>query len=299
MRLASLLWTFPLCQAIFHQYQPSVSMHLSSFAMTVVLQIVMIFYHATGPLWQDFCCMVTKLIVCPTHLRILWQTQWSGWTIQKKCLPNVCWFYQLKWLWFFMDLPLAELIKFAKMADVVHEADHTYSIQSTWWLHQLAADVPFIACIICLPSTFTDYLDLWLHQLAADVPFIACIICLPSTFTDYLDLLCFILESGLSYFRVLIVCLLLVYFVIAAGCHCFDCLSSWCFRIKQNHLGLNRAPCCHRVCLLLSIYYIFKRYVCPTNFKEIDLDVTLRCHNVNLTSFLAFFEHIINHDSSR
>ena len=27
------------------------------------------FYHATGPLRQDFCCRVTELIVCPTHLR--------------------------------------------------------------------------------------------------------------------------------------------------------------------------------------------------------------------------------------
>ena len=31
---------FPLCQAIFHQYQPMVSMHLSSFAMPVVAQII-------------------------------------------------------------------------------------------------------------------------------------------------------------------------------------------------------------------------------------------------------------------
>ena len=31
-----------------------------------------------------------------------------------------------------------------------------------------------------------------------------------------------ILWSGLSYVRVLTICLLLVYFVSAAGCHCFD-----------------------------------------------------------------------------
>ena len=30
-----------------------------------------------------------------------------------------------------MDLPIAELIKLAKMAGVMHEADHAYSIQST------------------------------------------------------------------------------------------------------------------------------------------------------------------------
>ena len=33
MHLASTLLTFPSCQAIFHQHQPMVSMHLSSFAM--------------------------------------------------------------------------------------------------------------------------------------------------------------------------------------------------------------------------------------------------------------------------
>ena len=43
---------------------------------------------------------------------------------------------------------MVELIKLAKMAGVMHEADHAYSIQSTWWLHRLATDVPFIACVI-------------------------------------------------------------------------------------------------------------------------------------------------------
>ena len=51
---------------------------------------------------------------------------------------------------------------------------------------------------------------------------VACVINSPMTFTYYLDLSNFILESGLSYFRVLTICLLLVYFVSAAGCHCFD-----------------------------------------------------------------------------
>ena len=31
-----------------------------------------------------------------------------------------------------MDLPMLKLIKLAKMVDVMYEADHTYSIQSTW-----------------------------------------------------------------------------------------------------------------------------------------------------------------------
>ena len=44
MHLASTLLTFPLCQAILHQHQPMVSMHLSSFAMPVVAQIIVTFY---------------------------------------------------------------------------------------------------------------------------------------------------------------------------------------------------------------------------------------------------------------
>ena len=55
---------------------------------------------------------------------------------------------------------MAELIKLAKIADVMHEADHAYSIRSTWLLHRLATDVPFIACVINLPCTFTHYFNL-------------------------------------------------------------------------------------------------------------------------------------------
>ena len=46
-------------------------MHLSSFVMPVVVQIIVTSYHATGPWLQDldFCHRVTMLIVCPTHLR--------------------------------------------------------------------------------------------------------------------------------------------------------------------------------------------------------------------------------------
>ena len=59
-----------------------------------------------------------------------------------------------------MDLPMAELIKLAKMAGVMHEADHAYAIRNTWLLHRLATNVPFIACVINSPCTFTYYLDL-------------------------------------------------------------------------------------------------------------------------------------------
>ena len=31
-----------------------------------------------------------------------------------------------------MDLQMAELVKLAKMAGAMHEADHAYSIRSTW-----------------------------------------------------------------------------------------------------------------------------------------------------------------------
>ena len=49
---------------------PFMSNHiLSSFAMPVVAQIIVTFYNATGAEWQDFCHRVTKLIICPTHLR--------------------------------------------------------------------------------------------------------------------------------------------------------------------------------------------------------------------------------------
>ena len=90
---------------------------------------------------------------------------------------------------------MLKLIKLAKMAGVMHEADHTYSIRSTWSLHQLATNVPFKAYVINLSCTFTHYLEL-------------------SNFQFY-DLDCRILEF-------LTICLLLVYFVSAAGCHCFD-----------------------------------------------------------------------------
>ena len=59
-----------------------------------------------------------------------------------------------------MDMPMAELIKLPQMMGVVHETDHAYSIRNTW-LHRLATDLPFIACAINSPCTFTCYLDLW------------------------------------------------------------------------------------------------------------------------------------------
>ena len=54
---------------------------------------------------------------------------------------------------------MAELIKLTKMAGVMHETDHAYSIQSTWLLHRLATNVPFMACVISLLSSFAHSLD--------------------------------------------------------------------------------------------------------------------------------------------
>ena len=47
----------------------------------------------------------------------------SSWTIQAKAVEMIL---------FLMDLPMVKLIKLAKMAGVMHEADHAYYIWSTW-----------------------------------------------------------------------------------------------------------------------------------------------------------------------
>ena len=56
----------PLCQTIFYQHQPTVSMHLSSFTMPVVVQIIVTFYHA---LVIRLFSQGYKTIRFPTHLR--------------------------------------------------------------------------------------------------------------------------------------------------------------------------------------------------------------------------------------
>ena len=180
--LASTLWIIPFRQAIRHVHQL-----MLSFAIPVLFKLWWLF--STRPWWQDFCQRVTKLIVCPTHLRN--STADTTRKISSKCLLIL----SVKITYIFKGMPWwAELIKLAKMADVRHEANHAYPIRSTWKLHCLAADVPFVACVINLPSIFAYYLGL-------------------SNF---------LLESGQPYFRHLSVCLLFVCFVSAAGCHCFD-----------------------------------------------------------------------------
>ena len=58
-------------------------------------------------------------------------------------------------------------------------------------------------------TTESTSVSFFLDLLFTDVPFIACVINSPRTFTYYLNLPIFILESGLLYFRVLTICLLL------------------------------------------------------------------------------------------
>ena len=112
---------------------------------------------------------------------------------------------------------MAKLIKLAKMAGVMHEADHAYSIQSTWWLHRLATDVPLI------------------HSLLSICP-----VLLP--ITSNCRIFSFILWSGLSYVRALTICLLLVYFVSAAGCHCIDSPDRSGISFLSGFANLNLVP---------------------------------------------------------
>ena len=73
-----------------------------------------------------------------------------------------------------MDLQMTKLIKLPKIVGVMHEADHAYSIQSTWRLPRLATDVPFLACVIDLPCTFTHYLELIVEFLVAVFLYLDC-----------------------------------------------------------------------------------------------------------------------------
>ena len=54
-----------------------------------------------------------------TFKKFYGRTHLSSWIIQEEFS-------------FLIDLPMAELIKLAKMVGVMHEADHAYSIRSTW-----------------------------------------------------------------------------------------------------------------------------------------------------------------------
>ena len=49
-------------------------------------------------------------------------------TCIKKCLLIL----SVEIIFILMDLPMAKLIKLAKMACVMHEADHAYTFWSTW-----------------------------------------------------------------------------------------------------------------------------------------------------------------------
>ena len=76
--------------------------------------------------------MVTKLIVCPTHLRnsmadpLIWLDNTRKMSAKRLLILSI------EMIFIFMDLPVVELIKLGKMAGVMHKADYTYSIRSTW-----------------------------------------------------------------------------------------------------------------------------------------------------------------------
>ena len=61
-----------------------------------------------------------------------------------KCLLIVA----FKMIDFFPRFVKAELIKLAGMAGVMHQADHAYLYPEHLVIHQLATDVPSIACVI-------------------------------------------------------------------------------------------------------------------------------------------------------
>ena len=84
------------------------------------------------------------------------------------------------------------------------DLDCLYELVFCWWFAHQSRSVrasglrwTFITCVINLPCTF-----------------------LPITWNCRIFI--FILWSGMSYVRTLTIWLLLVYFVCAAGCHCFD-----------------------------------------------------------------------------
>ena len=95
---------------------------------------------------------------------------------------------------------MAKLKKLADMAGDICMRQITLNLSGarTWRFHRLANDVPFVACVI-----FNS----------------------PSIFAYYLDLPNFLLESGMSYFR-----------VVATGSHCFDL--SWDYQHRPETISL-------------------------------------------------------------
>ena len=95
-------------------------------------------------------------------------------------------------------------MKLAKMAGVTRDADHTYSIRSTWWLYRLANDLPFVACARSVLLLIT-----WIYHI-------------------------FVRKTRLSYFSVLSFCLMFFSFVNAAGCHCHGFLIWLCHWLQRQ-----------------------------------------------------------------
>ena len=74
--------------------------------------------------------------------------------------------YQLKGFTF-CGFAIVELKTLPKIAGVIHEADHAYSIQSTWWLHRLATDVPIRSLCHQLTNENLRRVEQSLYQIRA------------------------------------------------------------------------------------------------------------------------------------
>ena len=140
----------------------------SSFTMPVVVQIIMTFYHATGPWWQDFYHRVTQLIVCPTHLINSMADTLIQLDSTRKCLSNVLRIVPVKMIDFFQIC------------------------QS--WIDKVRWDGR------CHAWGRSRLLYLVITSISCDVPSTACVINWQSIFVNNLDLSNFLLESGLPYF---------------------------------------------------------------------------------------------------
>ena len=100
---------------------------------------------------------------------------------------------------------------------------------------------------------------LWMIQQILGVYFcpmlLICLVLL--TVTWICRVYSFVLWSGLSYFRILTICLLLVYFVSAAGCHCFD--------LPYIHVEYYL---CHTLdCQSIQSDKVWLQFATPTTFK--------------------------------
>ena len=107
---------------------------------------------------------------------------------------------------------MAKLTKLAKMAGVIHEADHGLLYPE----HLVIASISYR----CINHGLCFQFAMYFYPLLGIVEFLAL----------FYDLDC-------QYFRILTICLLLVYIVCAAGLAC------WLISLLARYLGLLARPC--------------------------------------------------------